>query len=83
MVFFLGFWMDIGGRCFVLLVFFLGSVLEVIIVLFIMYFDWLVFVLFVGLVINGFLGFFIIMNMVVFVYVFDIIIEEGFVIYIG
>lgn len=75
MVFFLGLWMDIGGRCFVLLVFFIGSVIEVIFIFIIMYFDWFVYVFFVGEVINGFLGFVIIMIMVVFFYVVDIIVE--------
>ncbi|XP_058956656.2 proton-coupled folate transporter [Pocillopora verrucosa] len=83
MVLLLGPWTDTGGRRPALLAPPLGSALEAITVLLIMYFDWPVFVLFVGSAINGFSGFFTIMNMAAFAYVSDITTEEGLAIHIA
>lgn len=83
MVLLLGPWTDTGGRRPALLAPPLGSALEAITILLIMYFDWPVFVLFVGSAINGFSGFFTIMNMAAFAYVSDITTEEGLAIHIG
>lgn len=49
----------------------------------IMYFEWFLYVLFVGLVISGFLGFLIILMLVFMLYIVDIIEKMGLVFRLG
>ena len=83
MVLLLGPWTDTGGRRPALLAPPLGSALEAIIILLIMYLEWPVYVLFVGEAINGFSGFATIMTMAAFSYVSDITTEKGLALHIG
>ena len=79
----LGPWTDTGGRCPALLAPPIGSAVESILILLIMYFEWPVYVLFVGEAINGFSGFVTIMTMAAFAYVSDVTSEKGLPIRIG
>lgn len=76
-VLFWGLWIDNGGRRkFVLFVVILGVCLEMVIILLVMYFDWLVYVLIVGVVLNGLLGFVIVLFVGVMVYIVDVFSKE-------
>ena len=79
----LGPWTDTGGRRPALLAPPIGSAVESILILLIMYFEWPVYVLFVGEAINGFSGFVTIMTMAAFAYVSDVTSEKGLPIRIG
>lgn len=83
MVIFLGPWTDTGGRRPALLAPPVGSAIEAILILLIMYLEWPVYILFVGEAINGFSGFVTIMTMAAFAYVADINTEKGLAIHIG
>jgi len=83
MVLLLGPWTDTGGRRPALLAPPIGSAIEAILILIIMYLDWPVYILFVGEAINGFSGFATIMTMAAFSYVSDITTEQKLAIHIG
>lgn len=72
-IIFIGGWLDKVGRRFVFIVFILGSVLEVFVVFFVMYFKLLIYCLFIGGFLYGICGYYIIMILVCMVYVVDII----------
>lgn len=76
MVLLLGPWTDTGGRRPALLAPPVGSAIESLLILIIMYLDWPVYVLFVGEAINGFSGFATIMTMAAFAYVADVTTEQ-------
>jgi len=83
MVLLLGPWTDTGGRRPALLAPPIGSAIEAILILIIMYLDWPVYILFVGEAINGFSGFATIMTMAAFSYVSDITTEQKLAIHIA
>lgn len=83
MVLLLGPWTDTGGRRPALLAPPIGSAIEAILILIIMYLEWPVYILFVGEAINGFSGFATIMTMAAFSYVADITTEQRLAIHIG
>ena len=83
MVLLLGPWTDTGGRRPALLAPPIGSAIEAILILIIMYLEWPVYILFVGEAINGFSGFATIMTMAAFAYVADITTEQRLAIHIG
>ena len=83
MVLLLGPWTDTGGRRPALMAPPVGSAIEAIVILLIMYLDWPVYVLFVGEAINGFSGFATIMTMAAFAYVADVSTDQGLAIRIG
>ena len=83
MVLLLGPWTDTGGRRPALLAPPIGSAVEAILILVIMYLEWPVYMLFVGEAINGFSGFATIMTMAAFSYVSDITTEQKLALHIG
>lgn len=83
MVLLLGPWTDTGGRRPALLAPPVGSAIESILIIIIMYLEWPVYILFIGEAINGFSGFATIMTMGAFAYVADITTEQKLAIHIA
>lgn len=83
MVLLLGPWTDTGGRRPALLSPPVGSAIESLLIIIIMYLDLPVYILFVGEAINGFSGFATIMTMAAFSYVADVTTEQRLAIHIA
>ena len=83
MVLLLGPWTDTGGRRPALLSPPVGSAIESLLIIVIMYLDLPVYILFVGEAISGFSGFATIMTMAAFAYVADTTTDQKLAIHIG